>query len=113
VVKESEFQKQITDLALATGWQWAHFRPARTEQGWRTPVEGPLGVGFPDLVLLRPATAGRPGRVVFAEIKGSGGKATPEQEAWIAYARAADAECYLWGPDDFEDAVLVLGGELR
>ena len=39
-----DLQRLVTDLATKVyGWSWVHFRPAKTEQGWRVPVEKPLG----------------------------------------------------------------------
>jgi len=49
-----EFQKTTAQLAEMLGWWWVHFRPARTRSGWRTPVEGPMGEGWPDLFLVHP-----------------------------------------------------------
>jgi VRR-NUC domain len=72
---ETEFQRQVTDLAEILGWQWVHFRPAQTSRGWRTPVSGPLGKGWPDLVLVRE----RDRRLLFIELKAGKGKTTPEQ----------------------------------
>ena len=51
---EDDWQRQVVDLARLRGWRVAHFRPARTERGWRTPVEAD-GAGFPDLLLVRGA----------------------------------------------------------
>jgi hypothetical protein len=53
----------VIDLPHLLGWRAAHFRPARTATGWRTPVAAD-GAGFPDLV---PAKSGLP--VIFAETK--------------------------------------------
>ncbi len=39
-------------------WRIAHFRPAKTEKGWRTPMTG--DVGFPDLVIARWGTTSWP-----------------------------------------------------
>jgi hypothetical protein len=61
----ADLQRQVTDLAAILGWTWVHFRPAMTGRGWRTPVEGPLGKGWPDLVLVRE----RDRRLIFAELK--------------------------------------------
>lgn len=72
---EAVFQQQVTDLAELYGWEWVHLRPARTEAGWRTPVSGTLGAGWPDLVLVR----GRDRRVIFAELKSQRGRPTREQ----------------------------------
>ena len=91
---EAEWQRQVTDLAELLGWTWAHFRPARTEKGWRTPVEGPGGAGFPDLVLWRE-------RVIFAELKSDGGRVRPEQNATLAALAHAGVEAQVWRPCDF------------
>ena len=95
---EAQWQRQVTDLAELLGWTWAHFRPARTEQGWRTPVSGPGGAGFPDLVLWRE-------RVIFVELKSDRGRMSAEQDAvWLGLTNAG-AEAYVWAPRDFDDAV--------
>ena len=77
---EREFMEQVTQLAELRGWSWAHFRPAQTAKGWRTPVSGPLGKGWPDLVLVRE----RDRRLLFAELKRDGAKLTPEQGSVMA-----------------------------
>jgi VRR-NUC domain len=86
---EAQFQAAIIDLARLLGYRVAHFRPAKTAHGWRTPVAAD-GVGYPDLTLARP------GRLVFAEIKAAGGKLRPEQQAWLAVLAASGAEVYTW-----------------
>jgi VRR-NUC domain len=67
----------VLDVARAFHWRSYHARPARTEHGWRTPVQGD-GAGWPDVVLVRG------GRGVALELKTEIGRVTPEQEAWIA-----------------------------
>ncbi len=52
-------------LAPMLGWETMHIRPARTLKGWRTPTEGSLAKGWPDLVLVRT----RDRRLIFAELK--------------------------------------------
>src|SRR5205823_4705076 len=49
---EAALQTQVIQLGHLYRWRIAHFRPALTAQGWRTPVEAD-GAGFPDLVLTR------------------------------------------------------------
>ena len=100
---EADFQRQVIDLARLLGWTVAHFRPARTEQGWRTPVAAD-GAGFPDLVLVRD-------RVLFVELKSARGRTSPDQDAWIEALTEAGAEVYLWRPDDFDDLHAVLRRE--
>ena len=66
---ETAFQQQVIDLAHYTGWVVAHFRAARTEKGWRTPVAAD-GAGFPDLVLVNRSQK----RVLYVELKSEDGK---------------------------------------
>jgi len=87
-VIESDLHRGVIEAAQLLGWKAAHFRPARTAHGWRTPVEAD-GKGFPDLVLVRD-------RVVFAELKCGRNKLSPEQEAWLEALRQAGVEAYLW-----------------
>jgi hypothetical protein len=94
-ITETEFQRQVTDLAEILGWQWVHFRPAQTSRGWRTPVSGPLGKGWPDLLLVRH------GRFVFAELKAGKGRTTLDQET-VMHVLAVGAECHVWRPADFD-----------
>ncbi len=73
---EANFQRQVIQLAKLYRWRVAHFRPARTEHGWRTPVEAD-GNGFPDLVLIRGL------RLVIIELKSDRGKLSREQQDWL------------------------------
>jgi hypothetical protein len=104
---EAQFMRQVTELAEIRGWSWAHFRPAMTSKGWRTPVSGPLGKGWPDLVLVRK------GRILFVELKADGGSATPDQSRVLEtlmqtehYRRnhpddCTDVRVELWRPVDW------------
>ena len=98
-ITERDFQRQVTDLALLFGWSWVHFRPAQTAKGWRTPVEGPLGKGWPDLLLARGS------RLIFVELKRDRMRPTEDQEYVLAVLGEA-TEAYVWHPADF-DAIAV------
>lgn len=101
------------DLAHVYGWKVAHFRPAMTSKGWRTPV-GADGKGFPDLVLCKPGPSeihGRwkfsePSDLLFVELKSDAGKVTPEQEEWID-ALEYHAETRVWRPADWNDGTIL------
>lgn len=81
---EADFQRTVIDAAQRFRWRVAHFRPAKTDQGWRTAVAAD-GQGFPDLVLVRD-------RVLFVELKTDRGKLTAHQRAWRdAIQDASDA----------------------
>lgn len=88
-------QKAIIETAQLTGWLVAHFRPARTEEGWRTAVEGD-GKGFPDLVLCRSPA------VLFVEVKSKGGRLSREQDRWRLGLELAGASYQLVRPDNFD-----------
>lgn len=90
---EAQFQKAVIDLARHTGWLVAHFRPARTEEGWRTPVSAD-GAGFVDLVLVRD-------RVLYRELKSEKGRVRPDQQHWHDALAAAGADIAVWRPSDW------------
>jgi hypothetical protein len=93
---EEQFYHQVVDLAHIFGWKVAHFRPAQTSKGWRTPV-GADGRGFPDLVLAKDSV------ILFAELKSETGKASPEQGEWLKILNG-----YLWKPSDIEEIQGIL-----
>lgn len=97
---EAELQAHVIDLARMLRWRVAHFRPAMTKHGWRTPVAAD-GKGFPDLVLVRD-------RVIFAELKSRTGRVGADQQAWLDAARAAGAEAHVWRPADLQTIAEVL-----
>jgi hypothetical protein len=75
-----------------------HIRPARTADGWRTPVQGD-GKGFPDLLIV-----GENG-VLFRELKSRTGKLTADQMAWVGSLTAARQNVGVWRPADWPDVV--------
>jgi hypothetical protein len=99
-VTEQQLQQAVIECARTLGWLVAHFRTAKTERGWRTPVEGD-GKGFPDLVCVRG------GRVIFAELKSSTGRLSDEQTIWISELRLSPAvETYVWEPSRWLDGTI-------
>lgn len=90
---EAEFLKAVLALARLRGWVCLHVRPARTNKGWRTPLQGD-GVGFPDLLCVRPNT----GSLLVAELKSDRGRLTPEQQVWLDAFHAAGVEAHIWRP---------------
>lgn len=95
---EAEFMGQILDLASLLGWESVHFRGAWTGKGYRTPVQGSMGKGWPDLVLVRP----RDRRLIFAELKAANGRLSPEQERVLNILGSAGHEIHVWFPVDFD-----------
>lgn len=108
--------RQVTDLAELRGWAWLHVRPGRTADSWRTPVSGPLGKGWPDLVLVREHDR----RLIFAELKRDSMHLTPEQQAVMATLGSLAAEpqlhslavplvnVFTWRPSDWDEIEAVL-----
>ena len=96
-MNEADFLVQVTDLAAIYHWSWVHFRPAQTSKGWRTPVQGPLGLGWPDLILVHPARR----RVLLVELKTERGRLSPAQEEVHGLLRAAGADVRVWHPTDW------------
>lgn len=102
-IGERLLQDAVIDCARTLGWRVAHFRPALTKHGWRTPVQAD-GKGYPDLTLVRE-------RIIFAELKRQGEKPSVEQQQWLDALRAAGCEVYLWTPADWLEGAVerVLG----
>lgn len=93
---EGEFQDQVIKLARLFGWRVAHFRPAKTSKGWRTPVSAD-GKGFPDLVMAK-----SPLKIV-AELKTDKGKTSPDQDEWLEALGPTTDVCLVtvWRPRDW------------
>lgn len=85
---EAELQTNVIDLAHAYGWLVVHQRPALTNSGYRTAIQGDKG--FPDLVLAKA------GRVLLAELKSQTGRLTDDQQRWVTASGA-----YVWRPTDW------------
>lgn len=100
---ETDFQRQVTDLATRLGWLWLHVRPVGDSQGrWRTPTFGPLGKGWPDLVLIRKGT------MIFAELKTQKGELSEAQKDVIETLQDTGRLVYVWRPSDFNLILEVL-----
>jgi hypothetical protein len=97
---EAEWQAQLIQFARLRGWLVAHFRPALTSRGWRTPVTAD-GAGFPDLVMVRD-------RVVVAELKSEHGQVSASQRRWLDALAVSKAEHYLWRPSSWPEVERVL-----
>jgi hypothetical protein len=112
-VTEAELQACVIDLAHVYGWKVAHFRPAMTAKGWRTPV-GADGKGFPDLVLCKPGKDERsefhrfsePSELMFVELKAKKGRLTLEQIDWLDWL-GFHADAMVWTPAEWEDGTIL------
>lgn len=103
-MSEDDLLANTVALAKALGWLVHHCRPARTDNGWRTPIQGTPG--FPDLVIL----VG--GWQIVAECKTQRGRLTTTQEQWRAAYEALAAvpgsrvRYFLWRPSDLLDQTI-------
>lgn len=92
---EADLQREVLKLAALFGWRAYHTHDSRRSHR-----------GFPDLTLVRPPSSGRPGRVIFAELKSDRreSKPTPDQLAWLEDLGAVGGtvEAYLWRPADLQ-----------
>ena len=94
---EAQFTDRVIQTAKLFGWLVCHFRPARTERGWRTAIQGDSG--FVDLVLARN------GVVLHVELKIGTKKPRPDQVSW----GVAIGDSYrLWYPDMWDEIVAEL-----
>lgn len=100
-LSEKQFQAWVVVRARRLGWtRQFHVLRAQVENRWVTNTSSP---GVPDLWLLRPP------QLVVLEIKKWGGKATPEQVAWIAgLQRVPGIEAFIVDPGDAEDVLDLL-----
>lgn len=106
-MKESEFQRQVIQLAQLHGFRVAHFRGVKTPTGYRTPVAAD-GAGFPDLVIAKR------GLIIFAELKAEKGRLSVEQEKWIESLGPSTESrlVVVWRPSDWDAIVrAIVNGE--
>lgn len=92
-MNEPTLQRNVLDLCRWLRVVTAHFRPAQTTNGWRTPVSGD-GKGFPDLVLVG-------SRVLWRELKSDRGRLDADQLRWRDVLLAAGADWDVWRPADW------------
>ena len=94
LVSERDFERAVIQLAKLHGWLVHVERPAQTNKGWRTPIQGDSG--WVDLILVRE-------RVLFRELKTDRGRVTPQQQEWLERLQAAGADAGIWRPSDWPD----------
>lgn len=91
---EDALQSNVLDACKTFHWRVVHFRPAKTDKGWRTAVQGD-GEGFPDLIALRGS------RQLAVELKSMTGRVTEEQRAWLDAFAKAGSETHVFRPSDW------------
>jgi Holliday junction resolvase len=96
-MSEAEYQAQIIALAVAQGWRVYHTHDSRRSHA-----------GWPDLICVR-------GAVLLAlEVKAEKGKATLEQEQWIAALKQVKyVDAAIVKPSNWNDVEKVLTAKAR
>lgn len=92
-MSEADLLTAVLDLCRVLHLRTAHFRPAKTEKGWRTAVSGD-GKGFPDLIIVG-------SRLIARELKAERGRLSPEQVAWRGALFIAGVDATAWYPSDW------------
>jgi hypothetical protein len=98
-ISEEEFMQQVLDCARLCGFLCYHTRDSRRSVP-----------GFPDTVLVHPGRPGRPGTVLFVELKRQGGRLTVDQKQWRDVLLAAGARWFCWRPDQWDEIEVTLKG---
>jgi len=103
---EGEFKDMVLALGKLHGWQRAHFLPAVTGRGVRTPVQAD-GKGFPDIIQIHEERK----QIFVAELKVDRNKPTAEQKRWLELFRIVGVPTYLWYPKHWDEIYWVITGE--
>ena len=94
MLEKPELTDTIIGLAQDLGWLVHHDRPARTDKGYRTAIQG--DAGFPDLLMVHPVS----GTVICVELKREGKQPTEHQETWLAAFAKSPIRSGIWRPSD-------------
>ncbi|OGO06598.1 MAG: hypothetical protein A2Y92_04020, partial [Chloroflexi bacterium RBG_13_57_8] len=90
---EAELQQSIIDAAAKLGYGHYHTHDSRrSDYGW------------PDLVLIHEGKR----RVLFIEVKSSGGRVTPAQVVRLDALARCGQEVYIVRPEEYEEIIEVL-----
>lgn len=96
-VSEKAFMGAVVRLAKQHGWLCYHPHDSRKS-----------APGYPDVTLARLPGPGRPGEVIWAELKVDA-PLTIEQEVWLAtLSHVQHTETHLWTPADMSTIVARL-----
>ena len=98
---ERDFTGAVLEACRLFGWRTLHVRPARSDRGWRTPLQGD-GQGWPDVFAVRGS------RAIAAELKSERGRLGPGQREWLAALELAGVEIYTWRPSSWPEVERVL-----
>ena len=86
-MKEADFQAAVIELAEVLGWRVYHTHNSRRSQP-----------GFPDLTMVRD------GNLIFAELKTTSRRPTPDQMSWLNdLGIVPGLVVFIWRPSDWPD----------
>lgn len=100
---EAVFRGQVQDMAEMYGWSWMHVKTSTYGERFLTAIAGPLGKGWPDLLLVKP---GR--RPIVVETKNRGESPDEDQRKVLMLLSECGFDCYVWWPSDLDDIPLIL-----
>jgi hypothetical protein len=104
---EEDLQCAVVELAHLCGWMVFHPRPARTERGWRTALQG--DAGYPDLTLVHRKQK----RIACVELKSERGRVSEPQRRWLdALEEIEGVEVFTWRPSDWPKIERVLSRDV-
>jgi len=113
VTLEADFQDAVVETAQSYGWAVSHVGPARTKDGWSTPVRYD-GKGFPDCVFIHMKH-----RVLLGvEFKSMTGTMSDEQLIWadrfeaVEIAATPHVKYFMWTPNMMKQIVGYLADPL-
>lgn len=96
---EGALQDQVIADLEELGYLVFHPRPARTAQGWATPVEGTSAAGYPDITAVHPS-----GRCVIAELKAGKNRPSDAQLEWVrAWMAVPGVTVLVVRPDNWDE----------
>lgn len=96
-ISEKAFLAAVVRVARQHGWLCYHAHDSRKS-----------APGYPDLTLARLPGPGRPGEVIWSELKVDA-PLTIEQDVWLAtLSHVQHTETHLWRPDDMPAIVACL-----
>lgn len=98
---EDELLLGLTQALTSAGWRWTHIINSHgVTQGWP---------GLPDIIAVHPSR----GQVLAWELKGSGGKPTGDQVAWIAAMAnpKVKVDARILYPVDYDRALELITGK--
>lgn len=98
-MNESDLLAAVLSVCKLYGWRTLHIRPARTEKGWRSALQGD-GVGWPDLLMVRV-------RILAVELKSDTGQVTDAQDNWLNVLTRAGVETHVWRPADWHSGLIL------